>query len=68
MSQNFSFMMGVPYFRTTMRRRQARLTPTKKLAKVGSPIKKESEAEIQTKIETEIKDGLFMSGRGPCAF
>ncbi len=51
-----------------MRRRQARLIPTNKLAKAGSPIKKESEAEIETKIETEIKDGLFMTGRGPCAF
>jgi hypothetical protein len=51
-----------------MRRRQARLIPRKKLAKVGSPIKNESEAEIQAKIETGIKDGLFMSGRGPCAF
>jgi len=68
MSQNFSLMMGVPYFRTTMRRRQARLIPRKKLAKVGSPIKNESEAEIQAQIETEIKDCLFMCGRGPCAF
>ena len=41
-----------------MRRRQARLMPTKKLAMNGSPIRKEREAEIEKKLETEIEDDL----------